>query len=121
MASMEHPVFSISTKPDRNIRRYENSDVFVEVVPSVKGLATVYDRDILIFCIWKKNGSAGVIRKRSSRSIRPNITSSFVKAGSRKEAVRDRADSKYLNNTCFHELASSGAMFRKRVEKEIYP
>lgn len=51
MASMEHPVFSISTKPDRNIRRYENGNIFVEVVPSVKGLATVYDRDILIFCI----------------------------------------------------------------------
>lgn len=51
MASMEHPVFSISTKPDKNIRRYENGDVFVEVVPSVKGLATIYDRDILIFCI----------------------------------------------------------------------
>jgi hypothetical protein len=34
MASMEHPVFSISTKPDKNIRRYENGDVFVEVVPS---------------------------------------------------------------------------------------
>lgn len=50
-AAMEHPVFSISTKPDKNIRRYENGDIFVEVVPSVKGLATVYDRDILIFCI----------------------------------------------------------------------
>ena len=51
MAAMEHPVFSISTKLDKNIRRYENGDIFVEVVPSVKGLATVYDRDILIFCI----------------------------------------------------------------------
>lgn len=51
MASMEHPVFSISTKPDRNVRRYENGRNFVEVTPSVKGLATVHDRDILIFCI----------------------------------------------------------------------
>ena len=51
MASMEYPVFSICTKPDKSIRRYENGDIFVEVVPSVKGLATVYDRDILIFCI----------------------------------------------------------------------
>jgi plasmid replication initiation protein len=53
MASMEHPVFSISTKPDRNIRRYDSADkkTFVEVTPSVKGLATVHDRDILIFCI----------------------------------------------------------------------
>ena len=51
MASMEHPVFSISTKPDRNVRRYENGATFIEVIPSVKGLATIYDRDILIFCI----------------------------------------------------------------------
>jgi hypothetical protein len=51
MASMEHPIFSISTKPDRNIRRYENGKNFVEVTPSVKGLATVHDRDVLIFCI----------------------------------------------------------------------
>ena len=51
MASMEHPIFSISTKPDKNIRRFENGANFVEVTPSVKGLATVHDRDILIFCI----------------------------------------------------------------------
>jgi hypothetical protein len=51
MASMEHPIFSISTKPDRRIRRYENGPNFVEITPSVKGLATVHDRDVLIYCI----------------------------------------------------------------------
>lgn len=51
MASMEHPIFSISTKPDRNIRRYENGAHWVEITPSVKGLATVHDRDVLIYCI----------------------------------------------------------------------
>lgn len=51
MASMEHPIFSLSTKPDRRIRRYEHGEKFVEVVPSVLGLATVHDRDILIYCI----------------------------------------------------------------------
>ncbi|MBN4058491.1 replication initiator protein A [bacterium AH-315-J19] len=51
MASMAHPIFSISTKPDRRIRRYENGKNFIEITPSVKGLATVHDRDILIFCI----------------------------------------------------------------------
>ena len=51
MASMEHPVFSISTKPDRRIRRYENGSNFIEITPSVRGLATVHDRDVLIFCI----------------------------------------------------------------------
>nr|WP_234822623.1 replication initiator protein A [Palleronia aestuarii] len=51
LASMEHPIFSLSTKPDTRLRRYEQGDQFVEVTPSVKGLATVHDRDILIYCI----------------------------------------------------------------------
>jgi plasmid replication initiation protein len=51
MASMEHPIFSIATKPDKRIRRYESGKNFVEITPSVKGLATVHDRDVLIFCI----------------------------------------------------------------------
>jgi plasmid replication initiation protein len=51
MASMEHPFFSLSKKPEISIRRYENGDRWVEVVPSVKGLATIYDKDILIYCI----------------------------------------------------------------------
>jgi plasmid replication initiation protein len=51
MASMEHPFFSLSKKPELNVRRYENGDRWVEVVPSVKGLATIYDKDILIYCI----------------------------------------------------------------------
>ena len=51
MASMEHPIFSLSTKPDHHIRRYENGNRFVEIQPSAKGLATVHDRDVLIYCI----------------------------------------------------------------------
>lgn len=51
MASMEHPIFSLSTKPDTRIRRYEHNGRFVEITPSVKGLATMHDRDVLIYCI----------------------------------------------------------------------
>lgn len=51
MASMEHPVFSLSTKPDRRIRRYESGPHYVEIRPNVVGLATVHDRDVLIFCV----------------------------------------------------------------------
>ena len=51
MASMEHPIFSLSTKPDLRTRRYEHGAVFIEIAPSAKGLATVHDRDILIYCI----------------------------------------------------------------------
>lgn len=51
IASMEHPIFSLSTKPDTRPRKYEHNGVTVEIKPSVDGLATVHDRDILIYCI----------------------------------------------------------------------
>ena len=51
MASMEHPLFSLSTRPDRRILSYTHNGVEVTVVPSVKGLATLFDKDILIYCI----------------------------------------------------------------------
>ena len=50
-ASMEHPIFSLSKKPDMKVRRYENGENWAEVRPGAKGLATVFDRDILIYCI----------------------------------------------------------------------
>lgn len=51
LASMEHPVFSLSTRPDRRILNYRHNDVEVTVTPSVRGRATIFDADILIFCI----------------------------------------------------------------------
>lgn len=51
MATMEHPVFSLSTRPDRRVLRYDHGSVSVEITPSVKGLATIHDKDILIYCI----------------------------------------------------------------------
>ncbi len=51
MASMEHPLFSLSTRPDRRILGYSHNGVEVTVVPSVRGLATLFDKDILIYCI----------------------------------------------------------------------
>lgn len=51
MSSMEHPVFSLSTKPDMRPRRYERGGNWIEISPSRHGLATVHDRDVLIYCI----------------------------------------------------------------------
>lgn len=50
-ASMEHPIFALSTKPDTNERRYEHNGNVLTVTPSTVGLATIYDKDILIFAI----------------------------------------------------------------------
>ena len=51
MQHLEHPFYSLSKKPDTAIRRYEHNGQWLEVTPSVKGLATIYDKDILIYCI----------------------------------------------------------------------
>lgn len=51
LASMEHPIFSLSTRPDQRILSYEHNDASITITPSVKGRATIFDADILIFCI----------------------------------------------------------------------
>lgn len=51
MASMAHPIFSLSTKPDHRVRRYESGKNYLEVKPASEGLATIHDRDVLIYCI----------------------------------------------------------------------
>jgi len=51
MQEMEHPFYSLSKKPDTAVRRYEHKGNWIEITPSVKGLATIYDKDILIYCI----------------------------------------------------------------------
>lgn len=51
MATMEHPVFSLSTRPDLRILTYHHNGTDITVTPSVRGLATLFDKDILIYCI----------------------------------------------------------------------
>lgn len=51
IASMEHPLFSLATRPDRRILQYEHNGTEITVTPSVRGLATIHDKDILLFCI----------------------------------------------------------------------
>jgi len=50
MASMEHPVFSLSTKPDFRVLEYESNGNRIKITPSYeKGLATIHDKDILLY------------------------------------------------------------------------
>ena len=53
MASMEHPVFSLSIKPDKRELSYDSGKHRLRVVPSGLGLATIMDKDILLYCISK--------------------------------------------------------------------
>lgn len=51
LGTMEHPIFSLSTRPDRRVLSYAHNGVTVDVIPSVKGRATIHDKDILIYCV----------------------------------------------------------------------
>jgi len=72
---MEHPFYSLSKKPETAIRRYEHNGNWLQIVPSVKGLATIYDKDILIYCIsqlmekQKRNEPMGPRVRISSRDL----------------------------------------------------
>ena len=70
MQDMEHPFYSLSKKPETNIRRYEHNGVSIEITPSVKGLATIYDKDILIYCISKVMAQ---VRRGEAPSKRVNL------------------------------------------------
>jgi len=50
-ASMEHPMFSLATKPDMRHLLYKSGENSLEIVPSSLGLPSIKDKDILIFCI----------------------------------------------------------------------
>jgi len=52
-ASMEAPIFTLSTKPDLSIWEWRSKDgnKYVKVAPSVLGRATQHDKDILIYVV----------------------------------------------------------------------
>lgn len=52
-ASMEAPIFTLSTRPDLSTWQWESKDGNrkVEVFPSVKGRATQFDKDVLIYIV----------------------------------------------------------------------
>ena len=51
MPQMEHPFYSLSKNPVMVARRYEYGKNWAEIHPSYKGMATIYDKDILIYAI----------------------------------------------------------------------
>ena len=50
-ASMEHPIFSLATKPDMRHLEYRSGGNVLKIRPSGLGLPTIKDKDVLIFCI----------------------------------------------------------------------
>lgn len=53
MDTLEHPFYSLSKRPEMSPRIYRNGPVQVELIPSRKGLPTIYDKDLLIYAVSK--------------------------------------------------------------------
>jgi hypothetical protein len=49
MASMEHPIFSLSKTPDHRMLIYEHNGFIIKIKPSYTGLATILDKDVLLY------------------------------------------------------------------------
>jgi plasmid replication initiation protein len=71
MASMEHPVFSLSTKPDRRVLHYKHNGNTITIKPTTDGLPTIHDKDILLYC-------ASYLRAAINRGETPSRTIRFA-------------------------------------------
>ena len=67
-ASMEHPIFSLSTKPDKRILEYEHNGNKVKIIPSGLGLATIHDKDVLLYVISYLHAA-----KKEGREIKQRV------------------------------------------------
>lgn len=71
VASMEHPVFSLSTKPDMRVLHYEHNGNTITIKPTSDGLPTIFDKDILLYC-------ASYLRAAINRGETPSRTVRFA-------------------------------------------
>lgn len=88
--TMEFPFFSLSKNPDRRVVTYRNADISVTITPSVLGRATIWDKDILIWCASQimaglNHGekSSPLIRTKAHKILK------FCKRGTGKKAYKD--------------------------------
>lgn len=68
--SMEHPLFSLSKNPDKKVRIYSHNGDNIKIKPGSDGLATIWDKDILIYCCSQLVEAINRGREDVSRKIR---------------------------------------------------
>jgi plasmid replication initiation protein len=49
-ATLEHPFFGLTKRPQRVPLVYNHGSISIQVSPGPRGLATIWDRDVLIYC-----------------------------------------------------------------------
>lgn len=90
IGSMEYPMFSLSKNPDYDIREYEYNNHKISIVPSGYGLATIWDKDILIYCI-----SQLIANQERGKYIARTL---WIKGHDLLEAIKRRTDGRNYTN-----------------------
>ena len=69
MASMEHPLFSLSKKKDMRQIVYRSGNSSITITPTLHGLPTIFDKDIVLYCasLLMTEVNAGRIPPRTLR------------------------------------------------------
>jgi len=116
IGGMEHPMFAISSKPDTKIRRYHRNGVFVEIAPSAYGLATIFDKDVLLYCISQL--LAGINRGRKpTRTVRVTahdlLTATYRGTGGRSYQLLEIALDRLAGTRIKTNLRTGGRRIRK--------
>jgi plasmid replication initiation protein len=97
MATMEAPLFSLSTKPDMDTWKWTSPDKkkWLEVTPSSIGRATIHDKDLLIYLtsqlVAAMNDAARCGTKMPGRRIRFTLHDFLIATG------RDTAGKSYTS------------------------
>ncbi|MET3135230.1 plasmid replication initiation protein [Oxalobacteraceae bacterium GrIS 1.11] len=97
--SMEAPIFTLATKPDLSIWHWESKDgsKSLTVTPSVRGRATQFDKDILIYVVSQMTEALN--RRRAdahNRTIRFTVYDYLV---STNKAINGRSYERLINDT----------------------
>ncbi len=69
IASMEHPIFSLSTRRDVRTLEYKQGNSRISITPSTKGLPTIFDKDVLLYCgsLLMEQINKGILPPRTIR------------------------------------------------------
>lgn len=116
-ASMEHPLFSLATKPDMRHLEYRNGDNVLKIKPSVDGLPTIFDKDVLIFAISQlmaKKNRGEKVGKRVRFSAREMMMATNRHTGGKEYQRLEQAFSR-LRGTSFVTNIKTGGKTQTRI------
>ena len=141
IASMEYPIFSLAKQKDMRLLEYKKGNISISVAPSIHGLPTIYDKDILLYCssLLMNEINAGRIPPRTlrlschdilkstNRSVSGSSYSGFKKALDRLQGVSIKTNIKTNNRRIIqafgvfdsYEIIESDPVKKRMIGLEI--